>query len=178
MCTFLLQALCIYSQRLQTPRHKATQSTPSSCRRKSSSSTSIWLMRFLVNSNAVKKIALTTQERDMETPKPVDVSLMKDSQLCARHTSIHPWIEKLNLWSRLLVFAAYKAVALIDTLSGIDWKNLSCISATVFSHKGELTQAQLTRPHSPPATTTARGCVGEVPRALARICFTLSYVTK
>lgn len=42
----------------------------SSWRRRSSSSTSIRLMRFLVNSNAVKKIALTTHERDMETPRP------------------------------------------------------------------------------------------------------------
>ena len=30
----------------------------------------------------------------------------------------------------------------------------------------------------PPAMTTARGDVGELPRALASICFTLSYVTK
>ena len=40
------------------------------------------------------------------------------------------------------------------------------------------THAQLTSPQSPPATTTASGCVGEVPRAFAKTCFTLSYVTK
>ena len=42
----------------------------SSHRLSSSSSTSMRLMRFLVNSNAVKKMALTTQERDMDTPNP------------------------------------------------------------------------------------------------------------
>ena len=51
-------------------QHGIDQSTPSSARRKSSSSTSIRLMRFLVNSNAVKKMALTTQDRDIETPRP------------------------------------------------------------------------------------------------------------
>jgi hypothetical protein len=38
--------------------------------KRSSSSTVIWLMRFFENSNAVKKMALTTHERDMETPRP------------------------------------------------------------------------------------------------------------
>lgn len=42
----------------------------------------------------------------------------------------------------------------------------------------QLTHAQLTSPHSPPAMTTAKGVVGELPRAFARSCFALSYVIK
>ena len=65
----LLQNLCMYN-RNRSPRRRTNQSTPSSWQRRSSSSTSIRLMRFLENSKAVKKMALTTQERDMDTPRP------------------------------------------------------------------------------------------------------------
>jgi hypothetical protein len=41
-----------------------------------------------------------------------------------------------------------------------------------------LTQAQLTIPQSPPATTTAYGLVALLPRAFPIICFVLSYVIK
>lgn len=41
-----------------------------------------------------------------------------------KRTSIHPRVEELDLWSRLLVFAANKAVALVDTLRRVDRENL------------------------------------------------------
>jgi hypothetical protein len=96
-----------------------------------------------------------------------------------KHTSVHPWVEELDLWPCLLVFAADKTIALIYTFGGVNGEDL-VLGQQLDDRpvRDILTQAQLTRPHSPPAITTARGCVGEVPRALARICFTLSYVTK
>lgn len=69
----------------------------------------------------------------METPKPENVSTRGDSQFWSRRTSIHPWIEKLNLGPRLLVFAADKAVALIDTLRSVDGEDLSESATTTSS---------------------------------------------
>jgi hypothetical protein len=61
----------------RTPENEARkkyQREAASCSRKSSSSYVMPLMRFFVNSNAVKKIALTTHDRDMDTPRPGRVS--------------------------------------------------------------------------------------------------------
>jgi hypothetical protein len=83
-------------------------------------------MRFLENSKAVKKMALTTQERDMDTPRPKRKGSveLQEWNLVHKHTSIHPRVEELDLWSRLLVFAADKAVALVDTFRRVDRENL------------------------------------------------------
>lgn len=95
-------------------------------------------------------------------------------------TSIHPATKEMNFWARGLVFASDEAISLVDTLCRVDRENLQylLVHDSRPHRKRKLTQAQLTSPHSPPATTTASGCVGEVPRALAKTCFTLSYVTK
>jgi hypothetical protein len=62
-------------QRMRHDKRKRCQRATASCSRSSSSSTSMPLMRFLVNSNAVKKIALTTHERDIDTPRPGGVKV-------------------------------------------------------------------------------------------------------
>jgi hypothetical protein len=137
-------------------------------------------MRFLVNSNAVKKMALTTHERPMETPRP-DLSVSNDEEMarCRGHTAIHPRVEELNLGPVLLILASNKAIALVDTLCGVDWEDLEAGSASChLGNEWTRTHAQLTSPHMPPAVTTAKGVVGEPPRAFARSCFILSYVTK
>lgn len=41
-----------------------------------------------------------------------------------RRTSVHPWIQELDLRSRLLVFAANKTIALIYTLGSVDREDL------------------------------------------------------
>jgi hypothetical protein len=45
-----------------------------------------------------------------------------------KRTSVHPWVEELDLWPCLLVLAANKTVALIYTLCGIDRKDLVWVS--------------------------------------------------
>ena len=67
--TIQLLVLCIQRHsRTESCYQNACFHRPCSCR--SSSLTDIRLMRFLVNSNAVKKMALTTHERLIETPRP------------------------------------------------------------------------------------------------------------
>ena len=150
------------------------------CSQRSSSSTDKRLTRFLVNSNAEKKIAFTTQERPIETPRPGIVSAMSvDWDWRAWRTSIHSWIHELNFWSCRRVFPTDEAVSLVHTLRCINRKYLN-------NHEKlpphfaiiQLTHAQLTSPHNPPAVTTAKGVVGELPRAFAKSCFALSYVMK
>jgi hypothetical protein len=80
-------------------------------------------MRFLVNSNAVKKMALTMQERDMETPRPDAVSI-DHARIDLVHTSIHPATEKMYLRSGGLVFASDQAIALVDALRRVNWEYL------------------------------------------------------
>lgn len=58
------------------------------------------------------------------------------------------------------------------------WSVISDHLVALLKVEHELTHAQLTRPHSPPAVTTAKGVVGEFPRAFAKSCFALSYVIK
>jgi hypothetical protein len=54
------------------------------------------LMCFLVNSNAEKKMALTTQDRLMDTPSPM-LQLGNGGYGGRRgHTTIHPGIEELD----------------------------------------------------------------------------------
>lgn len=76
-----------------------------------------------------------------------------------------------------------EAVALVDALRRVDGVDLEPnqldqeIRLKLLNFR-KLTQAQLTRPQRPPATTTAIGEVGEFPRALASSCLELSYVMK
>jgi len=95
-------------------------------------------------------------------------------------TAVHARIEEVDLGSLCLSSAADEAVALIDALGSVDGKYLHEISKrhNLGRLEMQLTQAQLTNPHIPPAMTTAKGVLGELPRALAKTCFTLSYVMK
>lgn len=73
-----------------------------------------------------------------------------------------------------------EAVALVDALRRVDGVDLepNQLDQEIRLNFRKLTQAQLTRPQRPPATTTAIGEVGEFPRALASSCLELSYVMK
>lgn len=134
-------------------------------------------MRFFVNSNAEKKMAFTTQERLMETPKPTwlsdDAMQMKGGR---RLTTIHARIGELNLGSVRFSSATDETVALVHALRRVNGKDLHIITILLLDDisRRKLTQAQLTSPQRPPAVTTARGVVGESPRALANSCFALS----
>ena len=81
-------------------------------------------MRFLVNSNAVKKMALTTQERDIDTPRPLVFSTLSSREFKPFVTSVHAAVEELHFRSASFVSATSKTVALIDAFHSIDWKDL------------------------------------------------------
>lgn len=74
-----------------------------------------------MNSNAEKKIAFTTQERPIETPKPAGnckpAIPLEETRV---HTSIHAPVKKLDL--RLLSVAdfARETVPLVYALCGVD----------------------------------------------------------
>lgn len=65
---------------------------------------------------------------------------------------------------------------LIDGLGDVDGISLLCGSVGTQTSNDivGLTQTQLMMPQIPPPAMTAKGEVGELPRALPRICFALS----
>lgn len=98
-----------------------------------------------------------------------------------KRTLVHAGVEELDLLLLRAVSVLGEAVALIDALRRVDGVDLCMMVRSRYPIRtpdSVLTQAQLTRPQRPPATTTAIGEVGEFPRALASTCLELSYVMK
>jgi hypothetical protein len=92
----------------------------------------IRLIRFFVNSNAEKKMAFTTQERLMETPRPrkhVRMTRQKYSGV-KPHTAVHPSTEELHLGPRSLLSPTDEAISLVNALCSINGKDL-CLSQHV-----------------------------------------------
>ena len=60
------------------------------------------------------------------------ISINLDRSLCKGLTAIHLPIEELDLWSDSFVPASDEAIALVDALRRIDWKNLLKLGSVSF----------------------------------------------
>lgn len=136
------------------------------------------LICFFTNSKDEKKIMLMRQERAMETPNPMPYSDSAKSwrtECCL--TSIHSRIEELN-FRHLHGFtpALCQAIALIMSFGRVDWIYLRrLLVRTPLAIQQRHTQAQETRPQSPPDMATGRGEVGDTePWKVASNCLPLS----